>query len=158
MSPVLTAHLVHLHARAWASTAFRLARAAPGAACLATALVLLLYALVTDLQARVVRASTMAGCAGGPRHRRRGEGYGEARALFTGDIEESSEPALLGWDGDLRSGAQGGPPRGADLVGAGLRRGGARVYRTDECGAVVVRVKREGRVLARAMVRGSCAR
>ena len=42
-------------------TAFRVARAPPWAACLATALVLFLYALVTDLQAPVVRASIMAG-------------------------------------------------------------------------------------------------
>ena len=30
--------------------------------------------------------------------------YGETRVLFTGDVEEASEPALLGWGGGLRSG------------------------------------------------------
>ncbi len=114
--------------------------------------------------------------------------YGGTGVLFTGDIEESSEPALLGWGEDLRSGVlkaahhgsrtSSGPafveavdpqvcvvPVGAfnrfghpaPEVMARFREAGARVYRTDECGAVVVRVKKEGGVAARAMVRESCA-
>ena len=108
--------------------------------------------------------------------------------LFTGDIEEASEPALLGWGEGLRSGilkvahhgsrTSSGPafveavspsvcvvPVGAfnrfghpaPEVTARFREAGARVYRTDECGAVVVRVPQEGGVSARAMVREDCA-
>ena len=114
--------------------------------------------------------------------------YGETRVLFTGDIEEASEPALLGWGEGLRSGilkvahhgsrtSSGGAfvdavspsvcvvPVGAfnrfghpaPEVMARFREAGARVYRTDECGAVVVRVPQEGGVSARAMVREDCA-
>ncbi len=114
--------------------------------------------------------------------------YGQTRLLFTGDIEEASEPALLGWGGGLKSGVlkaahhgsrtSSGPafveavspavcvvPVGAfnrfghpaPEVMARFRAAGARVYRTDECGAVVVRVKKEGGVSARAMVGESCA-
>ena len=45
----------------------------------------------------------------------------------------------------------------APEVMARFREAGARVYRTDECGAVVVRVKEEGGVAAGAMVPGTCA-
>ncbi len=114
--------------------------------------------------------------------------YGETRVLFTGDIEEASEPALLGWGDGLRSGVlkaahhgsrtSSGPafveavdpsvcvvPVGAfnkfrhpaPEVMERFREAGARVYRTDECGAVVVRIRREGRVSPRAMVGEDCA-
>ena len=57
-------------------TGFRVARVPSRAACLATAAVLLAYALVTDLQAPVVRASIMAGTVlAGRAIGRRGEVY-----------------------------------------------------------------------------------
>ena len=114
--------------------------------------------------------------------------YGETRVLFTGDVEESSEPALLGWGGGLRSGVLKAAHHGsrtssgpafveavdpsvcvvsvgaynrfghpAPEVMSRFREAGARVYRTDECGAVVVRVGKEGGVSSRAMVGGDCA-
>ena len=114
--------------------------------------------------------------------------YGETRVLFTGDVEEASEPALLGWGAGLRSGVLKAAHHGsrtssgpafveavdpsvcvvsvgaynrfghpAPEVMARFREAGARVYRTDECGAVVVRVRKEGRVSPRAMVGEGCA-